>query len=351
MISVVKSIRLPVMILLAGILLAGCGSPAATESTPKAAAATPAVTQAPTAAPSPKEPTLSEIITLPDGWTMDQAVTAAEVEAVTGQTGYQFFPEGASDAKSGNPAGSFTIAGKGNLKVGFFVFTKGKQEKADYFKDFAVEGSVKELNFPAWDTAYIADFKDGSSAVVALRGDCCMRINYFPDGHAGKDKTALGTALAELLTNKLYGGEAAAAAAPAVPEATQAADESIETGGIPDALSTELTTAAALNEFATKLFLEHVKANIFIAPVFSEEELTNARKALPLIIEATTKAIALDDGMAEFYYLRGKAYAYTYYDAKNAAMKEKGLAGLQKAMDMGLSEATVKPEYDQLASK
>jgi len=349
MIFAIKSIRLPVMIFLVVILLAGCGTPAATESAPKAA--TPTVTQAQTPAPSPEGPILSGTITLPDGWTVDQAVTAAEVEAVTEQTGYQFFPEGASDAKNGNPAGSFTIAGKGDLKVGFLVFTKGKQEKADYFKDFAVEGSVKELESPMWDSAYIADFTDGSSAVVVLRGNCCMRINYFPDGHADKDKTALGKALAELLINKLYGGEAAVAVASAAPEATQSADASTEMGGIPDVLPAELTTAAALNEFATKLFLEHVKANIFIAPVFSEEALTNARKALPLIIEATTKAIALDDGIAELYYLRGKAYAYTYYDTADAAIKEKGLADLQKAMDMGLSEAMVKPEYDQLASK
>ncbi|MEA5059911.1 MAG: hypothetical protein VB049_07730 [Candidatus Pelethousia sp.] len=349
MISVNKSIRLSIIALLTVALLAGCGNPVATESA--TAAQTPAVVQEPADAPLPEGPGLHETITLPDGWTMDQAITMADIEAVTGQTGYQFFPEGASDAKNGNPAGSFTIAGKGDRKVGFFVFTKGKQEKADYFQDFAVEGSVEGIDSPVWDHGYIADFMDGSSAIVVLRGDCCMRINYFPDGHAGKDKTELGTALAELLINKLYGGEAAAPLASAAPEATQEAAAPAENGGIPDALPSELTSAATLNEFATKLFLEHVKANIFIAPVFSEEDLANARKALPLIIEATTKAVALDAGMAELYYLRGKAYAYTYYDAKDAAMQEKGLADLQTAMDMGLSEDMVKPEYDQLASK
>lgn len=160
-----------------------------------------------------------------------------------------------------------------------------------------------------------------------------------------------------LLTIILLAGCGSSAAPVSAPETVTPAvtppeaDANAEKGAIPDALPPELTTVAALNEFATELFLEYVKANIFIAPVFSEEDLTNARKALPLIIEATTKAIALDDGIAEFYYLRGKSYAYTYYDTKDADMKEKGLADLRKALDMGLSEDMVKPEYDQLISK
>lgn len=345
-----KHIRFTALILLTAFLLAGCGGAGKPADTKNSAAplSTPAATKEPVA--TPEEPKLSETITLPDGWSMDQAVLVEEVETVTGLTGYQFFPEGASDAKNGNPAGSFTVSGKGNFKVGFFVYTKGKQEKADYFKDFAIEGSVTAMNSPLWDSAYIADFKDQSSAIVVLRGDCCMRINFFPAGHTGKEKAALGAALAELLINKLYGGEAqagtAGAAAPAGSAQTPAPQAS---GGIPDALPADLTDAAALNEFATKLFLEHVKANIFIAPVFSDEEEDNARKALPLIIEAATKAIGLYDQNADFYFLRGKAYAYTYYDTKDAALKENGLADLQKAMDIGQSMA--KAEYDQLASK
>ncbi len=76
-----------------------------------------------------------------------------------------------------------------------------------------------------------------------------------------------------------------------------------------------------------------------------EEDLTNARKALPLIIEATTKAIALEDGIAEFYYPRGKSYAYTYSRYESwLDIEGKGLADLRKALDMGLGEDMVKPE-------
>lgn len=60
----------------------------------------------PEVTPEPAVPTLSESITLPDGWTMDQAITADDVSALTGLT-YSVFSEAASAAQDGNPAGGF----------------------------------------------------------------------------------------------------------------------------------------------------------------------------------------------------------------------------------------------------
>lgn len=118
---------------------------------------------------------------------------------------------------------------------------------------------------------------------------------------------------------------------------------------IPDAVPAELTDAPALNSFATNLFIKYVKPNIFNAPasLFSEEEKENARKALVLVIDAQTKAIELYDNNEAFYYLRGKAYEQSYYDTKDVSYKEKGLADLQKALDMGLAMAQT--NYDALS--
>ena len=85
------------------------------------------------------------------------------------------------------------------------------------------------------------------------------------------------------------------------------------------------------------------------APVFSEEEKADARKAIELILAATDKAISLDGGEANLYYLRGNTYAQRYYDAKNAEDKEKALADLQKAVDMGLAAA--QSAYDMLVGQ
>lgn len=71
---------------------------------------------------------------------------------------------------------------------------------------------------------------------------------------------------------------------------------------IPDALPTDLTTAPALNEFAVNLQMENVPPNVFSAPVFSEEEETKARKALPLVVEAYDEVIGLYDRNESFFY-------------------------------------------------
>lgn len=342
-----KKIAVVLLVVLIVASLFGCSIIArktggkATEK-PKVAATTAQAT--PTAEPT-TEPTtqpLADAIVLPDGWTMDQAITAEEVMAVTGVSGYQPFPEGASDATNGNPAGSFTNKTNAKLKVGFFIFTKGKQAKCDYFKEFAVDGSVKELTSDLWDMAYLADFTDGSSAIVVLRGDVCMRINWFPEAHSGFDKEQLGRALAELAINNLYGGPKLTIAQPV--EASQPPSANAD---LPDELPTNLTDVALLNEYATSLYMKYVSADVFTSQTFTDAEREDARKALKLVIAAMDKAIGLYDKNESLYYLRGKAYAQCYYDAGKQPDKDNGLADLKKAVDMGLSMAQA--EYDKLA--
>jgi hypothetical protein len=129
---------------------------------------------------------------------------------------------------------------------------------------------------------------------------------------------------------------------------TTVATTSAAQSDLPDAVPAELTDVAALNSFATNLYIKYVKPNIFTAPasLFSDAEREDARKALSLVIDAETKAIAIYDKNESFYFLRGKAYEQSYYDTKDSSMKEKGLADLQKALDMGLAMA--QSNYDAL---
>ena len=122
-----------------------------------------------------------------------------------------------------------------------------------------------------------------------------------------------------------------------------------ETSALPDALPPELNDAVSLNEYAINLMFEYVKPNIFKAPVFSEEEIENARKALQLIIAAEDKAIALYDQNEHFYYTRGNAYAHCYDDTGDKSYKDLALADLKKAADMGLDMA--RTDHDRLMEK
>lgn len=354
MICFTKSIRLPVMILLAVTLLAGCGNPAVPAESPvttkSSATPSPTVTAQPQATASP---TLGDTITLPDGWTMEQAVSVPEVEALVNDTGYSIFPEASSNAANGSPAGGFVKKNaNGNLKLTFLAFVNGKEEKYTFFKDYVVEGTLQEINSELWDKAFVGDFLDKSAAIVVLKGDVCIRINWFPEAYPQFEKADFGTKLATLLINNLYGGERLAdsvqgtGAGETDPEDTSLADTDSD---IPDALPPELTDVAALNEFATTLWMSYVKPDIFEANRFSDVEKANARKALKLIIAAEDKAIALYDKNEHLYYRRGAAYAQCYYDTKDATYKEKALADLKKAADMGLAMAQT--EYDTVESK
>ncbi len=338
------------IVLLAGALFHGCGRPAATSEdlTPSP---DPSQTNADAASESAST-ALSETITLPDGWTLDQAVSAAEIEALVNDTGYTFFSEASSDAANGSPSGAFVKENaNGKLKITFLAFVNAKEEKYNFFKDYVVEGTLQELDSEMWDKAFVGDFTDSSAAIVCLRGDLCIRINWFPEVYSQFDKVDFGTQLASLLINNLYGGAREATALEETDSAVAEAGDtaSTQSTGLPDALPADLNDAASLNEYASTLYLDYVKPNIFKAPVFSDEEKEAARQALQLIIAAEDKAITLEPNNEHFYYVRGAAYAQCYYDTKNAGDKEKAMADLKKASDMGLAMAT--DEYNNIANQ
>lgn len=360
MIGLIKSVRLSILIFLVVILLIGCGNPTVTPKSPKAEkpSADPSQTASvePPAATQPQataSPALSDTIVLPDGWTMEQAVSVSEIEALVNDTGYTIFPEASSNAASGSPAGGFVKKdAHGNLKLTFLAFVNGKEEKYNFFMDYVVEGTLQEINSDFWDKGFVGDFKDKSAAIVVLKGDLCIRINWFPEAYPQFEKTDFGTKLATLLINNLYGGERSADSVqnPGADENEPADNSLIETDpDIPDELPPELTDVAALNGYATTLWMNYIKPNIFTANIFSDVEKANARKALQLIIAAEDKAISLYDKNEHLYYLRGTAYAQCYYDTNDATYKEKALADLKKAADMGLAMAQA--EYNKLSQQ
>lgn len=191
-------------LLLALMLLVGF-SACASKQAPEQPAAEPQATEAPAEPETPAlpdTPALSDAITLPDGWTMDQAITPDDVSALTGLA-YSVFPEAASAAQDGKPAGGFVTE---NLKekISFFAFTKGGQDQYDFFLSFISEGTKRDLPSDLWSQGCYGEFSDGSAAAIVLRGDCCLRVNFAPEGYASMDKLELAQQLAELFVYRLY---------------------------------------------------------------------------------------------------------------------------------------------------
>ena len=194
-----------------GSVLIGCdkSSSAKTSESPKTQPAATTENKSPAkptvepAATSPAKPAAKAIV-LPDGWKMEQAISVADVEAIVGESGYKPFPEASSSAASGKPASAFTKDTNPQLKLTFIANVKGSEKTYGSYKDYAVEGSVKEVKSDLWDKAYLAEFSDSSAAIVVLKGDFCVRINWFPKAYP--NKANLGTQLAAKLIHNLYGG-------------------------------------------------------------------------------------------------------------------------------------------------
>lgn len=119
--------------------------------------------------------------------------------------------------------------------------------------------------------------------------------------------------------------------------------------GIPDALPENLTDAPSLNAFAVDLYLKNVPPNVFAAPVFSEEDKAKARKALPLVVAAYDKAIGLYDGNESFYFGRAQALNAMFTDTKDAALKERALADLERALVINPSHSPSNALKEQLS--
>ncbi len=143
--------------------------------------------------------------------------------------------------------------------------------------------------------------------------------------------------------------EAPPAAAEPAPVAPAEAAAAPAADAIPDALPADLTTAPALNEFAVKLYMKNVPPNVFSTPVFSEQEKAKARKALPLVVEAYDKAIGLYDKNESFFYGRAQALHTMFTDTKDASLKVRALADLDKALAINANHSPSKALKEQLS--
>ena len=137
----------------------------------------------------------------------------------------------------------------------------------------------------------------------------------------------------------------AAEPAPAAPAEAPAPTADV----IPEALPADLTTAPALNDFAVKLYMKNVPPNVFAGSISSEEEKAKARKALPLVVAAYDKAIGLYDRNEGFFYGRAQALQAMFTDTKDASLKERALADLDKALAINANHSPSKALKDQLS--
>lgn len=148
---------------------------------------------------------LSDTIVLPDGWAMNDAISPAEVEAIMGTTGFGSFPEGASNAASGKPVGSFNIGSIPYSKVRFEVDVAGGRSGYDTAVSFLT--SPADVPGDLWDAASIGDVPAADRMqvrFVGLRGNVCFNISWEPAVFPGLDKTETSVKLAELLITNLY---------------------------------------------------------------------------------------------------------------------------------------------------
>lgn len=150
-------------------------------------------------------PGLSETITLPAGWEINDAITAAEVEAIMGRTGYESWYETLSDPAAGKPQGSFYDGQLAASCVNFLVYCSEGQSNYDRVTAFINE-PVEAAN-ELWDQAIVGTMEDAGAtkaAILIRRGDVCIRIRYDVAIYPELDRTATLTSLAELLINRIY---------------------------------------------------------------------------------------------------------------------------------------------------
>lgn len=174
----------------------GCGGKK--EATPGGSEPAPIVAApAEAAAPAAK----SEI-SLPKGWAMSDAISAADVGAITGET-MTYFPEAGSKAQEGRPAAGFTVAGKDFSKITFYAVVGGGEKEFESTKGFAAPGSVVDVP-GIGDKAYMCDFVTGATVIVVLKGQDVVRVDWQPKTYDKHDKVELGKKLAGKLLENLY---------------------------------------------------------------------------------------------------------------------------------------------------
>jgi len=148
---------------------------------------------------------LSPTIVLPAGWTMDQALTAADVEAIIGRTGYEFWPEPNSNAASGRPAGSFYDGSQIETKIMFRAYDQGGAAEYERLAAFVIE--PQEIASDLWDTLIVGTDKFATYPLITaliMRGDVCMSIQWRPHEYSDFDPLDLAVSLADLFIAKLF---------------------------------------------------------------------------------------------------------------------------------------------------
>jgi hypothetical protein len=143
----------------------------------------------------------SAAITLPDGWTMTDALSAEEVGAVTGRT-MEVFPEASSAAQDGRPAGSYTATGVDGSKIYFGVDVQGGQSGYDLMISYAEPDSMTDVG-GVGDQAAVVAFSDGRAGIIARKGDAVVRVDWDPQVYTD-DPADFGARLASALLEKMY---------------------------------------------------------------------------------------------------------------------------------------------------
>jgi hypothetical protein len=179
-----KATVLGVLLVMAAIGAAGCGS--STESGPTTASS---------------DGGSSATFTLPDGWTMEDAITPEEVGAITGKA-MEYFPEASSAAQSGRPAASFTAVGVDGSKIYFGADVQGGQAGYDTMTSYGDSGSLQEVG-GVGDKAVAVTLSDGRAGIVVLSGDLVLRIDWDPTVYTG-DRADFGSQLANAVLANLY---------------------------------------------------------------------------------------------------------------------------------------------------
>ncbi len=148
---------------------------------------------------------LSPTIVLPAGWAMDQALTAADVEAVIGRTGYKMWPEPNSDAAAGKPAGSFYDGSNIDTKIMFRAYTQGGAAEYERLAGFVIE--PQEIAADLWDRLIVGPDNFATYPLVTaliLRGDVCLSIQWRPEQYSDIDPLDLAVGLADMFVAKLF---------------------------------------------------------------------------------------------------------------------------------------------------
>lgn len=180
-----KLVTLVLLSLVLGVALTGCGSSSDGGSADAASAGTAAAEAG---------------VSLPDGWTMTDALSAEEVGAITGKP-MEVFPEASSAAQDGKPAGSYTAAGVDGSKIYFGADVQGGEAGYEDMLSYASESTADVSN--VGDRATLVTFSDGRTGVIAQKGDAVVRVDWDATVYAD-DPVDFGSRLANALLAKMY---------------------------------------------------------------------------------------------------------------------------------------------------